>query len=107
MKEPQSLGAHPTPKKAFLLDPKAVKAHRAMIDDDDFRRSITVAQAQYTRVICDLAPISLDSPNQLQASAMCFQRIQGMNDFVTVLMNLGETPKLPERKSTDNLEHEA
>jgi len=47
----------------------------------------------------------LDSPNQLQASAMCFQRIQGMNDFIHLMMTLAESPATAATKPDDNLKH--
>jgi hypothetical protein len=99
------LPTHPTPKQEFVTDERLVKAHRELIYRDDFQLAIKTALAQYTRVMCDLAPSSLDSPNQLQGSAMCFQRIQGANDLVAILMRLAEIPKPADRKQFDNLNH--
>ena len=102
----QPLPVNPTPKQEMLSSSNDVKAHRKLIDEPSFRNAIRVAQAEYTRTMCMLAPSSMDSPSQLQASAMCFQRIQGMNDFVSVLLKLGETPKMPTQKQSGNLSHQ-
>lgn len=97
---------NPTPKEEFLATPGDVKSHRQLLDRPDFQRALRVALAQYNRAICSLAPSGMDTPNQLQASAMCFQRIQGATDFVDVLLKLSEVPRLPERKKPENLTHE-
>jgi len=104
MAEPKKvLPANPMPKEEFQVSPGAMKAHRALLELPQFQLAVRVAQAQYCRICCAASPTNLDSPNQLQASAMCFQRIQGMNDFINVLLNLAETPRLPPRRTDDNL----
>lgn len=91
------------PKAEFMQSEPFMKAHRNMVDAEVFQRGIKTAMAQYTRVMCQIAPSSMDSPNQLQASAMCFQRIQGANDFLNILLNLAETPAIPTKRDPDNL----
>ncbi len=99
----ESIPVNPRPKQEFLASAIACKAHKALIERADFQNSLRTAMAQYTRRMCELAPASLDSANQLQASAMCFQRIQGMNDFVNTLLSLAEVPRQPAKVQSDNL----
>jgi len=94
---------NPTPKQVFMSNSSAVKAHSALLDRPEFKTSLEVALAHYTRMMCVLAPMSLDTPNQLQASAMCFQRIQGANELVSTLLGLHELPPKPAPRQTDNL----
>ncbi len=94
---------NPTPKQIILTDPKFLKAHAALVDDGDFLNSIQVAMAQYTRTMCNLAPHELNHANQLQASAMAFQRVQGAQEFVAVLLGLHEQPHKPNPRPSDNL----
>lgn len=103
MPDTKTLSVNPRPKDEFLTSALLVKAHKSLIERADFQNSLRTAQAQYTRMMCALAPANLDTPNQLQASAMCFQRIQGMNDFVSCLLNLAEVPRQPAKVQSDNL----
>ena len=97
------LSINPTPKQEFLFDAASVKGHSTLIDAPAFQKAIKTALAQYVRVMCNIAPDKMDSPAQLQASAMCFQRIQGANDFVDTLLKLGQQPQSPLPKPNDNL----
>jgi hypothetical protein len=93
------------PKQQFVETKKLAEEHRRMVDSEPFVRAVRAAREQYTRVMCNLAPTSLDTPNQLQASAMCFQRIQGVNDFINILVSLADPPPKRQIPETDNLNH--
>jgi hypothetical protein len=102
----KSVQLNPTPKQEFQESADHMKAHGALIDSPSFRRAVKVALAEHARMMCALAPSSMDSPNQLQASAMAFQRIQGANDVMNIMLKLSEIPKLPNKKDDSNLSHE-
>jgi len=101
------MNPNPMPKQLFQASKQMMKEHSALLDRAEFQRAIEVAMAQYTRTMCQLAPTSLDTPNQLQASAMCFQRIQGANDFVHCLLTLSTIQKIEVKPDTGNLKHDA
>lgn len=98
---------NPLPKQVFLSSKKLSEEHGRLIDSEAFSRAISAAREQYVRRMCDLAPASLDTPNQLQASAMCFQRIQGCNDFIEILYNLATPARKVERPASESLDHKA
>jgi hypothetical protein len=105
MSEPTKI-LHPTPKMVFMSSGNNVSAHRKMLESPEFQRAIDYAKSHYTRALHASAPNNLDSPNFASAAAMSFERIQGMEDFISILMTLSETPPpLPERaRGGDNLE---
>ena len=96
---------NPTPKQRFLEMGIWVSAHRRMTDSPEFQRAIDFAAQHYVRSLHGIAPTDLTHPNFMAASAMNFQRIQGMQDFITVLMNLSEVPTArAATKNADNLD---
>jgi hypothetical protein len=98
--------ANPTPKHTFLEIPTWISDHRKLLDTPSFQRAIDYASRHYVRSLHGIAPSDLTHPNFMAASAMNFQRIQGMHDFIAVLMALSEVP--PPRaagKSSDNLDN--
>jgi hypothetical protein len=99
------MNLNPTPKSQFLADPTACKEHMAMIDSAVFRRSLDAAKAAYVRAICDMAPGDLSGERYLEASAFAFGRLQGMNDFCGLLLNLAQEQQKPAARPPQNLEH--
>lgn len=93
------------PKMQFLESSNNISAHRKMVDSAEFRRAIDYASRHYVRALCGIAPTDLMQPNHVVASGMCFQRIQGMQDFITALVNLSEVPPTKTGKPSDNLEN--
>ena len=97
---------NPTPKSEFLLDTAACDDHQKMVDSAMFRRSLDTAKAAYVRALCDVAPGDPSSERYQEASASMFNRIQGMNDFVALLLNLNVSPAKPTSAlKGQNLEH--
>lgn len=83
-----------------------ISSHRKMIDSPEFQRAIDVASQHYVKALTATAPGDLQAPNHVVAAGMCFERIQGMHDFITILMNLAETPKpRTEPEKNDNLDN--
>lgn len=105
MPEPTRPNPNPTPKQQFLESSNNISSHRKMVDSSEFRRAIDYASRHYVKSLTGIAPPDLTSPNHVIASGMCFQRIQGMHDFITVLINLSETPPPRSAKQGDNLEN--
>ena len=70
-----------------------------------FQRSIEYAELQYHDALCKLAPSSIDSSGNIQASAACFQRLLGVHEFIRTLRNLSENPELTKKQSSDNLDY--
>lgn len=98
------MNKNPSPRTEFLAVKAAVDQHNRLLEMPSFQKAIAVAKAEYTRRLHAIAPDKLDSANFMAASAMCFQRIQGMEDFCDVLMHLGEPiPVLAKIKDQDNL----
>ena len=97
--------SNPTPRQFFLADAEAIDAHHRLIEMPAFQRAIQVAQAHYVRALCATAPPEIGSEEYQRASATVFNRIQGMNDFVSLLTSLAEIPQAPAaKKTTDNLD---
>lgn len=95
---------NPTPKMVFLSSGVNISEHRKLVDSAAFQRAIEVAQRQYVKALTATAPADLTQPNHVVASGMCFQRIQGMHDFITILTNLSELPsKQQATEAGDNL----
>jgi hypothetical protein len=97
---------NPTPKARFQGSTNNITAHRKMVELPEFDRGIDFAKLQYLQYLTDTAPADLMSQNYLAACAACFQRVMGMNEFVSVLRNLSETPTLPPKVGSDNLTHQ-
>jgi hypothetical protein len=55
--------------------------------------------------MCATAPPEIGTEEYQRASSTVFNRIQGMNDFVSLLLQLAELPQPPSEKKqrTDNL----
>ena len=79
-----------TPKQEFLKEKANTDQHARLIDSPAFQRAISVAKDEYVRILNSTAPTDLTSPNFAGASAMAFQRIQGVESFLAILFNLGE-----------------
>lgn len=79
-----------TPKQDFLQEKSNSDQHARLIESVAFNRAISVAKDEYVRRLHEMAPRNLDSPNFAGASAMAFQRLQGVEDFLLILFNLGE-----------------
>lgn len=78
-----------------------VSAHREMIQSEDFSRSIDFALMEFQRLV---SQTPLDNFN---AAAAAHFRITGAQEFIHVLRNLSETPKITPIKSDGNLDHRA
>jgi hypothetical protein len=101
---PQAI--NPTPKQQFLAKGTWISDHRRMVDSEVFQRAIDHASRHYVRSLHGIAPTDLTHPNFMAASAMNFQRIQGMHDFIQVLLCLSEVVKKTESvKLSDNLDN--
>ena len=99
---------HPTPKMVFMSSGTNISNHKRMVESAEFQRALDVAKAHYIRALHHAAPNNLDSPNFASAAAMSFERIQGMEDFIHVLVTLADVPPpLPDRRGQepDNLTH--
>jgi hypothetical protein len=81
---------NPSPKSVFLQNERLVKAHARMVESQDFQTAIDVAKSHYIRRLHDVAPTDLNAPNFMSAAAVSFERVQGMMDFIDILINLGE-----------------
>lgn len=82
-----------------------IDQHHRLIEMSPFQRAIAVTKAEYVRRLHATAPQDLASLSFASASAMCFQRIQGMEDFCLILMNLAEPIPVPSKMVSDiNLE---
>lgn len=105
-KTPPNPFANPAPKVIFTMSNEAQSAHRTLIMSQAFQDALVPAQMHYVRAMCAMAPQSLDTENYLQAAAMCFARIQGMNDFVSLFCGFAEVPVQPAKSAQDprNLE---
>lgn len=83
-----------------------IASHKRMIESPEFERAMQFAQLQYMRRLHEIAPDKLDAPGFAGAAAMCFERLQGMEDFIKILNTLADAVQLPEpRVLQDNLEH--
>ncbi len=97
---------NPHPKHLFCTDAKQMERHRRLVESEAWQTGFTVAQLQIVRDLCTSASTKLSDPNYLQAAALAFARIQGMNDFINTFSNLAEIPTAPApRPSHDNLEN--
>lgn len=87
----QTADVNASPKVRFIANGKAVRAHRDMVDSDEFHYSCDYALLQY---IHDLAPRCNDLPS---SSAVGYQ-LRGAIDFVSTLKRLGEIERVPKRQ---------
>lgn len=97
---------NPWPKQLFCADTLACDAHRKLVQSDAWQLASKVAQSHMTRSILSVGNGKLDEPNHIQAAAMAFERLQGMNDFINIFTGLAEIPKpMVGQKRSDNLEN--
>lgn len=97
---------NPHPKHLFCTNAAQMEAHRQLVQSEAWQRGVVAAQMQIVRDLCVGASTKLSEPQYLQASALAFSRIQGMNDFVNTFCNLAEIPPVPTAgKRSDNLEN--
>jgi hypothetical protein len=96
---------NPSPRELFLSSAQNIDEHHRMIESAAFQRAIQAAQAHYVRAMCATAPPEIGTEEYQRASSTVFNRIQGMNDFVSLLLQLAELPQPPSEKKqrTDNL----
>jgi hypothetical protein len=88
---------NPSPKSRFLQNKKFIAGHVALFDTEQARQSIDTALLQYQNYLCDMGA---------SIPAELFNRMKGAQDFVNILMNLGESAQsgaTAERR--DNLKH--
>lgn len=90
---------NPSPKSQFLANKVAVDTHADVFSRPDVQGIITIALAQYHRSIAERA-----STNDEAAAALHY-KAKGAQEFVSVLMNLGESATLPPATLSDNLNH--
>ena len=96
---------NPHPKHLFCTNGPQMEAHRELVQSDAWQKGVVTAQMQMVRDLCTSASTKLADPNYLQAAALAFARIQGMNDFINIFSNLAEIPQPPApRRNPDNLE---
>ena len=81
-----------TPRGRFISASSNIAAHRRIIDNPDFQRSIDVALLEHTRAIVSLSG-ELSDAGAVQAAAACFHLISGAHQFVEVFQRLAETPQ--------------
>lgn len=95
---------YPTPKQEFLKTPSNVEQHNRLIEMPSFNRTIEIAKSEYFRRLNAMGAEPV-SPGAATGGAMLFQRMQGVEDFCSVLFNLGEAIQLPPAQvHSDNLE---
>lgn len=90
---------NPTPKQILMADAALLQRHRNLMQDAALFRTIELAQAQYVRVLADQR---ISEGNQAAAN---FFRIEGMQEFVNILKNLGESPQLPKTRNHTEIDH--
>jgi len=98
---------NPTPKAIFMSSNQNIASHKRMIETSEFQRAIQVAQLQYVRVLHNLAQgKNLNDPGFATGAAMCFERLQGSQEIIDIMLKLAEPMPTPEvRVVGDNLEH--
>jgi hypothetical protein len=73
-------------KAQFLKNETLAKAHRELVLQDSFQVAVEMALLLY---------ISKQSPKSSVDDAMALHRITGAQEFVSVLLNIGEHPQVP------------
>lgn len=94
-----AFNVHPTPRADFQASSDNIKAHHELIQQPGFQAAIKTALAQYGRQLTD------SPPPDMGGSASYYLRLQGAHEFVTILMNLAETPNKIIPVNRDNLNH--
>lgn len=101
------MNKNPLPKTEFIKSKPLVEAHNRLIESPDFQRGIEISKAHYMRVLNGAAPQIVGdqpNPNAANVSALLFQRLQGVEDFITILYNLAEPyPEPPKAPPQDKL----
>lgn len=93
---------NPSPKTVFLQSGTSVSAHRQMVDSQAFIRAKDAAIIEYSRYLVSQMP-AVDAPNFVVASAAIANKLEGMHEFLTVMIGLSETPPPPTPRVVDNL----
>lgn len=92
---------NPSPKSRFLSDKRAVESHNEIFSRPEAGLSLSMALLQYQHYLCSQQPI----PGDLTGAAFNHNRLRGAQEFVGVLLNLGETTLPPTTEKTGNLSH--
>lgn len=87
---------NPTPKERFRSSPNNISEHRALVESRPFDRAIDFAKAQYS---LDLAKGCRDNNTALANG----WKIQGMEEFCSILKTLSEHVTYAAPVPTDNL----
>lgn len=90
---------NPSPKAQFLADKANVEMHASVFSRPAVQGVVSIALAQYHRSIAERASVNDES-----AAALHF-KAKGAQEFVSVLMNLGESPVTSPAIPADNLNH--
>jgi hypothetical protein len=86
------------PRSDFQWTKRFVEEHGRLIEQPAFKRAIEVAKAEYTHKLCELDSV------EPHTSMMRMQRLIGVEQFVSTLYNLAESPTLPPKMGDpDNL----
>ena len=87
------MNKNPLPKTEFLKNQAFVTAHNRLIELPEFQRAIEVAKSQYQRTLTGMSPDIFGQsprPDAATISSMAFQRLQGVDEFLSFLCNLAE-----------------
>jgi len=85
---------NPTPRQQFQESPDNISKHRALIELPQFARATHMALLQYQRQLTDSPPADMGG------AAGAYLRILGAQEFVNILLNLGEQPQRLDPRST-------
>ena len=92
----KDLAVDASPRQRFQNVGAYVRAHQEMADSPDFIRSADVAMSEYSQTLALKTEIANAAANAM--------KLQGAQEFLTVLKRLGEVQKpLPPRRDPDNL----
>jgi len=83
---------NPTPKQDFQSNQSWIKMHREMMQQPMLGVSIQFAMLHFQRLLTDTRTIDGNS------AAQNFFKIQGVQEFLAILKNLGEMPDIPRTK---------
>ena len=96
---------HSTGRSIMLSESKWIEEHHRMIESEAFQRAIMYAKDHYTRACCSSPPPGTEKSDVTVSHALAMARLQGAQDFVSVLLGLAELPtEKPAAKNLDNLE---
>lgn len=88
----------------MLANSQWIDEHHRMIESDAFQRAILFARDHYTRAVCAQPPPGTEG-DVLQSHALAMARLQGAQDFVSVILGLAEMPPIrTNQKNPDNLD---